>query len=224
MDFLNNIISYVSGLGSVELSYMFVIVFMFALAIIDLTVGVSNDAVNFLSSAVGSKAAKVKLPTNQKQQNNNNKNNKNNKRKFDKNFNNKQNENEEINETEEIITELKDILKRANLESKEVFRASELKNRIKNSRYLEVDTIEPIELKKSEAVNLKKGDKIYSKTLGSYAIVSSVKPTKKEVEVFVGNIRSVIKFNDVFNRCFGNVVKRLFGKKRLVRGNYNVRH
>ncbi len=46
------------------------------------------------------KAAKVKLPTNQKQQNGNNKNNKNNKRKFDKNFNNKQNE--EINEFEEI--------------------------------------------------------------------------------------------------------------------------
>lgn len=46
------------------------------------------------------KAAKVKLPTNQKQQNGNNKNNKNNKRKFDKNFNNKQNE--ELNEIEEI--------------------------------------------------------------------------------------------------------------------------
>ncbi len=51
------------------------------------------------------KAAKVKLPTNQKQQNGNNKNNKNNKRKFDKNFNNKQNENEEIVEIEEISTE-----------------------------------------------------------------------------------------------------------------------
>ena len=51
------------------------------------------------------KAAKVKLPTNQKQQNGNNKNNKNNKRKFDKNFNNKQNENEEIIEIEEISTE-----------------------------------------------------------------------------------------------------------------------
>ena len=60
MDFINNIVSYISGLGSVELSYMFVIAFMFALAIIDLTVGVSNDAVNFLSSAVGSKAAKIK--------------------------------------------------------------------------------------------------------------------------------------------------------------------
>ena len=60
MDFFNNIVSYVSGLGSLELSYMFVIAFMFTLAIIDLTVGVSNDAVNFLSSAVGSRAAKIK--------------------------------------------------------------------------------------------------------------------------------------------------------------------
>ncbi|MBO5807479.1 MAG: inorganic phosphate transporter [Bacteroidaceae bacterium] len=43
-----------------ELSYMFVVIFMFTLAIIDLTVGVSNDAVNFLSAAVGSRAAKIK--------------------------------------------------------------------------------------------------------------------------------------------------------------------
>ena len=55
-----DIVSFVSNLSTVELSYMFVVLFMFTLAIIDLTVGVSNDAVNFLSSAVGSKAAKVK--------------------------------------------------------------------------------------------------------------------------------------------------------------------
>ena len=60
MDFINGIISYVSDLSSIELSYMFVVIFMFTLAIIDLTVGVSNDAVNFLSAAVGSKAAKLK--------------------------------------------------------------------------------------------------------------------------------------------------------------------
>ena len=60
MEFFSDIVSFVSGLGSVELSYLFVVMFMFTLAIIDLTVGVSNDAVNFLSSAVGSKAAKVK--------------------------------------------------------------------------------------------------------------------------------------------------------------------
>lgn len=60
MDFLNGIIAYFSGLSPVGLSFFFVIAFMFTLAIIDLTVGVSNDAVNFLSSAVGSKAAKIK--------------------------------------------------------------------------------------------------------------------------------------------------------------------
>ena len=60
MDFLNGIVSYVSALSSIELCYLFVVIFMFTLAIIDLTVGVSNDAVNFLSSAVGSKAAKIK--------------------------------------------------------------------------------------------------------------------------------------------------------------------
>ena len=32
--------------------YLYIIAFLFMLAVIDLTVGVSNDAVNFLSSAV----------------------------------------------------------------------------------------------------------------------------------------------------------------------------
>ena len=55
-----DIVSFVSSLSAIELAYMFVVLFMFTLAIIDLTVGVSNDAVNFLSAAVGSKAAKIK--------------------------------------------------------------------------------------------------------------------------------------------------------------------
>ena len=43
-----------------EIAYLLIVIFLFTLATIDLTVGVSNDAVNFLSSAVGSKAAKLK--------------------------------------------------------------------------------------------------------------------------------------------------------------------
>lgn len=43
-----------------ETVYFFFIVFLFALAVFDLTVGVSNDAVNFLNSAIGSKAASFK--------------------------------------------------------------------------------------------------------------------------------------------------------------------
>ena len=38
-----------------------VVIFLFLLASFDLMVGVSNDAVNFLNSAVGTKAAKFKL-------------------------------------------------------------------------------------------------------------------------------------------------------------------
>lgn len=40
--------------------YLFMIMALFALAIVDLVVGVSNDAVNFLNSAIGSKAVSMK--------------------------------------------------------------------------------------------------------------------------------------------------------------------
>lgn len=43
-----------------ESIYLCIVIFLFALAIFDLTVGVSNDAVNFLNSAIGSKAASFK--------------------------------------------------------------------------------------------------------------------------------------------------------------------
>ncbi len=43
-----------------ELLFLGIVIFLFLLAIFDLSVGVSNDAVNFLSSAIGSKAATFK--------------------------------------------------------------------------------------------------------------------------------------------------------------------
>lgn len=43
-----------------EIMYFGIILFLFTLAIFDLIVGVSNDAVNFMNSAIGSKAAKMK--------------------------------------------------------------------------------------------------------------------------------------------------------------------
>ena len=41
--------------------YIFLIIFLFVLAVFDLSVGVSNDAVNFMNSAIGSKAASFKV-------------------------------------------------------------------------------------------------------------------------------------------------------------------
>ena len=44
-----------------ETFYLFLIIFLFVLAVFDLSVGVSNDAVNFMKSAIGSKAASFKV-------------------------------------------------------------------------------------------------------------------------------------------------------------------
>ncbi|MDX9891074.1 MAG: inorganic phosphate transporter [Bacteroidales bacterium] len=44
-----------------EIYFMGLVALLFVLAIFDLTIGVSNDAVNFLHSAVGSKAANIKV-------------------------------------------------------------------------------------------------------------------------------------------------------------------
>ncbi len=44
-----------------ETVYLCIVIFLFVLAIFDLMVGVSNDAVNFLNSAVGAKAAPFRL-------------------------------------------------------------------------------------------------------------------------------------------------------------------
>ena len=52
--------SFLMDLSGTQMAYLFVVVFLFVLAIIDLWVGVSNDAVNFIGSAVGARAAKLK--------------------------------------------------------------------------------------------------------------------------------------------------------------------
>ena len=44
-----------------ETFYLFLIIFLFVLAVFDLSVGVSNDAVNFMNSAIGSKASSFKV-------------------------------------------------------------------------------------------------------------------------------------------------------------------
>ncbi len=107
---------------------------------------------------------------------------------------------DKLSEAEEIIDELKKILRNAELESKEVFRASELKNRLKNSRYLDAENDEqPYELKKASEKELKIGNKVYVKSLGAYAKLLSVKPNKGEAEVLIGNIKTVVKISDLYN-------------------------
>ena len=107
---------------------------------------------------------------------------------------------EKLTEAEEIIEELKSILKKVGLESKEVFRASKLKNMLMNSRYNEISLDEPYELIKVNANELTKGDKIYVKSVGAYATFVALKSNKKEAEVLIGDISVVVKVNELFNK------------------------
>ena len=107
---------------------------------------------------------------------------------------------DKLAEAEEIIDELKSILKKVNLESKEVFRASELKNRLQNSRYLQVETDEPFEMVKVNPEKLVKGSKVYVKPLGAYATILSIKKNGREAEVLIGDIKTVVKTSDIFNQ------------------------
>ncbi len=108
---------------------------------------------------------------------------------------------DKLSEAEEIIDELKSILKKAGLESREAIRAAELKNRLKNSRYLTADNdAAPIELIKPKTTELKVGSKVYIKSLGAYGKLLSVKENKNEAEVLIGDIRSKVKISDIYNQ------------------------
>ncbi len=107
---------------------------------------------------------------------------------------------DKLADAEEIIEELKQILKAVDLESKEFFRANELKNRLKNSRYLSDDYDDsPIELIKVKKADLKVGNKVYVKSLGAYAKLLSVKDSKYEAEVLIGNIKTKVKLSELYN-------------------------
>lgn len=108
---------------------------------------------------------------------------------------------DKLSEAEEIIDELKKILKIAGLESKEIFRASALKNRLKNSRYLNAENDDaPIEMIKTSVKDIKIGAKVYVKSLGAYARILNVKENKGEAEVLIGDIKTVIKIKDIYNQ------------------------
>lgn len=107
---------------------------------------------------------------------------------------------DKLAEAEDIIFQLKSILKTVDLESKEVFKASELKNRLKNSKYLNFENQNtPIELKNVDEKGLVVGNKVYVKSIDSFAKILNVRKNKGEVEVLIGDIKTVVKINDIFN-------------------------
>jgi DNA mismatch repair protein MutS2 len=65
---------------------------------------------------------------------------------------------------------------------------------------------------------LKVNDRVYVKSLDAYGILVSIKGNKKEGEVLIGSIKSVVKISDLFNN---EVVKQEKKKVKISRNTYS---
>ncbi len=107
---------------------------------------------------------------------------------------------DKLSEAEEIISDLKTILKNADLDSKDIIKASQLKNKLMNSKYLTSEDEDlPITLIKPNISQIIVGNKVYVKSLGAYGKILQVNKRKNEVDVLIGSIKSVVKINDLYN-------------------------
>lgn len=107
---------------------------------------------------------------------------------------------DKLADAEEIILELKSILGKQDLQNKDVFKASELKNRLMISKYLSAEQENaPLELVKPKLNELVIGNKVYVKSLDTFAKILSVNQRKGEAEVSIGSMSTVVKIKDLFN-------------------------
>ena len=107
--------------------------------------------------------------------------------------------NEKEEEAEELLTQIKAILKKQEVGIQDVIEASTLKNKIADTKY--ADDEEPVDydkLKPIEENKLKIGMKVYSSTFGSVGEVTRINPKKKECEVICDNLRYNAKFSTLF--------------------------
>ncbi|MBR2870695.1 MAG: endonuclease MutS2 [Clostridia bacterium] len=126
---------------------------------------------------------------------------------------------DKLSEAEEIVENLKYILKQSNLSQKDVFRASELRNRLKNSKYLsKEDDLTPLQLIMPDIKDIKIGCKVFIKSLNSYGVITSLNLKKKEVEITIGSIKSMVKISDIFNV---EIIKEDKSKVKVSKASFN---
>ena len=107
--------------------------------------------------------------------------------------------NEKEEEAEELLTQIKAILKKQEVGIQDVIEASTLKNKIADTKYADDgDSVDYDKLKPIEENKLKIGMKVYSSTFGSVGEVTRINPKKKECEVICDNLRYNAKFSTLF--------------------------
>ena len=104
---------------------------------------------------------------------------------------------QKLEDAEEIIDELKGILRKKDIEDKDIFRANELKNRLKNSKYLQYEE-QDIPFEKLDEKQIKVGETVFVKSLGSKVKIVDYKKDKNEVVVLIGSIKTLVKKEDLY--------------------------
>ncbi|MBP5307631.1 MAG: endonuclease MutS2, partial [Clostridia bacterium] len=107
--------------------------------------------------------------------------------------------NEKTEEAEELISEIKEILKKDNIDGGDVINASSLRNKIENVKYdLEDESAPDGGDKPVDIDKLKEGDAVFIRSLGVTGYVVKVSPKKKEAEVTAGSVRLNVKVSSLF--------------------------
>lgn len=107
--------------------------------------------------------------------------------------------NEKIDEADELVEKIKDILNKEEISSGDIITARTLRNKLEEKKYDEnSQDSAPLMLKPCSAESVKCGDKVFVKSTGSYATITSINPKKNECFVQIGNMRMSVKIKDLF--------------------------
>lgn len=106
--------------------------------------------------------------------------------------------NERVDEADELVSEIKSILDKAEIDGGDIIRARTLKNKLSDKRYDE-DAPEDLFAKKIlTEKNAKVGVKVYHLRTGTYCEIVSEPNKKGEVTIAVGSMKMQAKINELY--------------------------
>ncbi|MBQ9710449.1 MAG: Smr/MutS family protein, partial [Clostridia bacterium] len=107
--------------------------------------------------------------------------------------------NEKAEIAEDLIAEIKELLKKETLDSGDIISARTLKNKIENVKYdIEERYDEPVSRKPVDVTKLKIGDSVYVPSIDGVGIVQRLSKNGREAEVVAGSIRLNVKTNQLY--------------------------
>ena len=106
--------------------------------------------------------------------------------------------NERVDEADELISEIKAILDKAEIDGGDMIRARTLKNKLADKRYEEERPTDLFSKKILTLNNAKAGVKVYHLKTGAYCEIVSAPNKKGEVAISIGSRKTMAKINELY--------------------------